>query len=77
MATTPGDPYALPFPSQGDVADVPEDFRRLTTQLTTVLNKKIEEPAARVIFQTKVKVVTSVPTSAAGYVENDVIFVIA
>jgi len=76
MAVT-NDPYQLPYPVDGDVANVPADIKKLADQLVVVLNKKLEEAPARVIFQTKVKVVTSVPTSAATYVENDVIFVIA
>jgi len=87
MATEPNDPYELPFPTDDDLADVPKDIKALANKTTTGLNRKLEEngfsvsgtpvKGARDIFQTKVKVVTSIPTSTANYLEYDVVFVIA
>ena len=76
MAVEPSDPYALPYPLANDLADVPGDLKRLANQVTVGLNRKPEESALRAILQSKIKVVTSVPTSTAGYIENDVVFVL-
>lgn len=76
MAVEPSDPYALPYPLANDLADVPKDIKALALKVTEGLNRKQEEPALRGLFQSKIKVVTSVPTSTAGYIENDVVFVL-
>jgi len=87
MATETNDPYELPFPTDDDLADVPKDIKALANQTTAGLNRKLEEndftvsgstvKGVRTLFQTKVKVVTSIPTSTANYLEYDVVFVIA
>lgn len=80
MAPDTGPPYALPYPNGDAVADVPADLMALAAKLTTVLDGKLPKDdvkTATSIYQKKIKVVTSVPGSGAGYDEGDIIFVVA
>jgi hypothetical protein len=88
MATTSGLPYSIRIPEDGDLADVPADFAKVAADVTTALNNKLAranlsvpgEPQPRLgadaLYQSKIKIVTEVPTSAAGYFEGDIIFVV-
>jgi hypothetical protein len=78
--------YKLHVPVAGDVADVPSDFVALADTLTAALNQKLDKsdkaaPApADVIgnYQRNIQIVQgTTPPSAAGRVENDIVFMIA
>ena len=88
MATTSGAPYQLRLPQDGDVADIPGDLANLATDLHTALNTKLQRSSytppggseikgADTLYQTKIEVLTSVPSSGAGYTEGTIIFVVA
>ena len=79
-------PYNLHVPILDDLADVPADFDALATTITTALNQKLDKsdkaaPApADVIgnYQRNIQIVQgTTPPSAAGRVENDIVFMIA
>jgi hypothetical protein len=81
------DHYQLPYPVDGDVADVPADLLSLVNKLVLALDKKLEKvkytppgktevKGADDLYQPRIKVVTAVPTDTSGYVEGDIIFVI-
>jgi hypothetical protein len=87
MPVVTSDHYQLPYPVDGDVADVPADLLSLVNQLVAALDKKLEKTrytppgksevkGADDLYQPKIKVVTAVPTDTQGYVEGDIIFVI-
>ena len=87
MPTDSGAPYALHLPDDTDIADVPADMAAFAADLTAVLNTKMQKtdltlPGGSVVqgtdtlYQTKIKFVTAVPSSTAGYNEGDVIFVV-
>jgi hypothetical protein len=81
MATTQGT-YNLHLPTDTDLADVPGDFMKLDTTITTALDKKLDKdtnvPGDNPYnYQKKILVTTTVPTSGAGYKEGDIIFVVS
>jgi hypothetical protein len=87
MPAVLNDHYQLPYPVDGDVADVPADILKLVNQLAAALDKKLEKvkytppgkpevKGADDLYQPRIKVVTAVPTDTSGYVEGDIIFVI-
>jgi hypothetical protein len=75
-------PYSLHVPGDDDLADVPADLTTLATDITTALNGKMSRadvggvPGADTLYQKKIKIVTSVPSSTSGYEEGDIIFVV-
>ena len=76
-------PYNLHVPILDDLADVPADFDALATTITTALNMKLDKsdstattPTDTVAnYQKRIIVLDAVPTSGAGFVENQIIFV--
>jgi hypothetical protein len=89
-ADTTGAPYALPYPGDNDVADVPKTLKALAEAIETALDKKVEKVAwtkstgsagdsADVTYQRKIKVQTQSPIVApptGTLYEGDVVFVV-
>jgi hypothetical protein len=82
-----GTPYSLPYPGDNEVADVPQDMLELAEKVEDALDQKMQKTGwfdqdnvARKgtdeLYQTRIVVVDTVPTSATGYAEGDVVFVI-
>lgn len=77
-------PYGLHVPADDDLADVPDDFDQLVTNITTALNTKLDKadkaaatPAdVPANYQRKILVQTTIPTSGADFKSGDIIFVI-
>ncbi len=75
--------YNLHVPVLGDLADVPDDFSRLVTTVTAALNTKLDKADKGATtpvdvptnYQKKIEVRDTIPTSGAGYVEGQIIFV--
>jgi len=79
MATTQGT-YLLHAPGSDDLADIPGDFIKLDATITTALNTKLDKAPGvpndvATNYQKKIYVTPTIPTSGAGYVEGDLIFV--
>jgi len=89
MATDSGAPYALHLPDDNDIADVPADMAAFASDLTAVLNNKLQKtdltlpggsvvPGTDGLYQKKIWVVTTPPTIPLEpkYAEGDIIFVV-
>jgi hypothetical protein len=82
-----GTPYSLPYPGDNEVADVPQDMLELAEKVEDALDQKMQKTGwfdqdnvARKgtdeLYQTRITVETTIPTSPGNHAEGDVIFVI-
>jgi hypothetical protein len=80
-------PYTLPFPGNNQVADVPEDIKRLAEATEKALDSKAQrgnwtnrdggaEDGTDKLYQTRITVKTVIPTDLSNYKDGDVVFVI-
>lgn len=84
MPAAPKAPYNLHVPAANDLADVPDDFDKLATTITTALNTKLDKADKGATtptdvptnYQKLIKIESTVPTSGAGYYEGQIIFVV-
>jgi hypothetical protein len=91
-AETTGTPYALPYPGENDIADVPKTLKALAEAIETALDKKLEratftkggagggsQEGTDITYQRRIKVQTKSPIEQAPtgpLYEGDVVFVV-
>jgi hypothetical protein len=87
VALDTGTPYALPFPVDSDVANVPLHVRNLAERIELMLDTKMQktnwtnsagvaQTGADGLYQTKIKIQTSAPAANATGTDGDIIFVV-
>ena len=87
MATDTGAPYALRYPEDGDVADVPNDMKLLAERIELVLDMKSQRvtwtnstgqsvPGTDTVYQQKIKIQATAPAPTDPGSEGDLIFVV-
>jgi hypothetical protein len=66
-------PYNLPWPEDGEIADVPQDIKELAQAVALALNGTMTVSQANAAYQSKISYGTTLPPSGT---EGAVFFVI-
>jgi hypothetical protein len=73
---TPGDPYALPYPVSGDVANVPADMKALADKVSASLNLKLNAANVPTSIQKKITIQNGTGAPTGTFVDGDIVFMI-